>query len=284
MKTCALLLLLTAVAGPSFATRTLHDELGRLVIVSDHPHRIVCLTPSVADALYALGAERDVVGVSEYTKYPPQARQKPSIGMPLNPSLETIITLHPDLVVGSADLPPINIKGFERLGIPVFLVKPVGIQGVYTSLLDLGKALNREPAADALVTRLTSRVEAVRARVQRQPRVRVFMLIWADPVVTIGKDAFITDIISAAGGESITRNMSHEFPEVSFETVVALAPESILLVRASKMSVENLSQRAGWESLPAIRNHRVYYADDRLASPSPVAIDALEDLAKQFHP
>jgi len=110
------------------------------------------------------------------------------------------------------------------------------------------------------------------------------MLIWADPVVTIGKDAFITDIISAAGGESITRNMSHEFPEVSFETVVALAPESILLVRASKMSVENLSQRAGWESLPAIRNHRVYYADDRLASPSPVAIDALEDLAKQFHP
>jgi len=165
MKTCALLLLLTAVAGPSFATRTLHDELGRLVIVSDHPHRIVCLTPSVADALYALGAERDVVGVSEYTKYPPQARQKPSIGMPLNPSLETIITLHPDLVVGSADLPPINIKGFERLGIPVFLVKPVGIQGVYTSLLDLGKALNREPAADALVTRLTSRVEAVRARV-----------------------------------------------------------------------------------------------------------------------
>lgn len=110
------------------------------------------------------------------------------------------------------------------------------------------------------------------------------MLIWADPVVTIGKDAFITDIISAAGGESITRSMSHEFPEVSFETVVALAPESILLVRASKMSVENLSQRAGWESLPAIRNHRVYYADDRLASPSPVAIDALEDLAKQFHP
>jgi len=284
MKTCALLLLVAASVTPGFAARTLHDEVGRTVVVPDHPHRLVCLTPSVADALYALGAEDDVVAVSEYTKYPARARQKPSVGLPLNPSLETIILLRPDLVVGSADLPPTNLQGFERVGIPVFLVKPVGIQGIYTSLLDLGKALNRQPAAEELVARLSSRVDAVRARVQARPRVRVFMLIWADPVVTIGKDAFVTDIISAAGGESITRDMAHEFPEISFETVVALAPESILLVRASKMSAENLGQRAGWDNLPAIRNHRVYYADDRLNLPSPVAIDALEDLAKQFHP
>ncbi len=285
MKRCALLSIAFALAVlPCFATRTLQDELGRTVEVPDHPRRLISLTPSVADALYALGAESDVVGVSAYTKYPPQARQKPSIGLPLNPSLETIVSLHPDLVLGSADLPPQNLKAFERLGIPVFLVKPRGIEGIYSSLLDLGNALNREAEAEKLVVRLSSRVEAVRERVQGKERVRVFMLIWADPIVTVGKDAFITDLITAAGGESATRNLAHEYPEISFETVVALAPESLLLIRASSMSVENLAQRAGWDSLPAIRNRRVYYADDRLNLPSPVAIDALEDLARQFHP
>ena len=285
MNRCALLsIVLALLAFPCFASRNLQDELGRTVSVPDHPRRLICLTPSVADALYALGAENDVVGVSEYTKYPSRARQKPSIGLPLNPSLETIVSLHPDLVIGSADLAPLNLKGFERLGIPVFLVRPVGIAGLYTSLLDLGKALNREAVSEKLVTSLRNRVEAIRTRVQGKERVRVFMVIWADPIVTIGKDAFITDLISAAGGESVTRNLTHEFPEISFETVVAFAPESILLVRASKMSVENLAQRTGWDSLPAIRNRRVYYTDDRLDLPSPVAIDALEDLASQFHP
>jgi iron complex transport system substrate-binding protein len=285
MKRFALLsIILALAASPCFASRTLQDEVGRTVVVPDHPHRLICLTPSVADALYALGAESDVVGVSEYTKYPPQARQKPNIGLPLNPSLETIVLLHPDLVVGSADLPPQNLKAFEHLGIPVFLVKPVGIGGIYSSLLDMGKALNREAAAEELVFRLSSRVEAVRARVQGKQRVRVFMLIWADPILTVGKAAFITDLIAAAGGESITGNLAHEYPRISFETVVALAPESLLLIRASKMSVENLAQRTGWDSLPAIRNRSVYYVDDRLNLPSPVAIDALEDLARQFHP
>jgi iron complex transport system substrate-binding protein len=285
MKRYALFLIILAVtASPCFATRTLHDELGRTVVVPHHPHRLICLTPSVADAIYALGAESDVVGVSEYTKYPPRARQKPSIGLPLNPSLETIVLLHPDLVLGSADLAPQNLKGFERLGIPVFLVRPLGIAGIYSSLLDMGKALNREAAAEELVFRLSSRVEAVRARVRGKQRVRVFMLLWADPILTVGKAAFITDLIAAAGGDSITGNLPHEYPKISFETVVAMAPESLVLVRASSMSVENLAQRAGWDSLPAIRNRSVYYVDDRLNLPSPVAIDALEDLARQFHP
>ena len=284
MKRCVLLSMILAAASSCFASRTLQDELGRTVSVPDHPHRLICLTPSVADAVFALGAESDVVGVSEYTKYPSRARLKPSIGVPLNPSVETIVSMHPDLVVGSADLAPLNLTGFERLGIPVFLVKPVGIAGLYTSLLDLGKALNREAEAGKLVASLRSRVEAIRARVQGKEKVQVFMVIWADPIVTIGKDAFITDLISAAGGESVTRNLTHEYPKISFETVVALAPESLLLVRASKMAVENLAQRKGWDSLPAILNHRLYYTDDRIDLPSPVAIDGLEDLASQFHP
>jgi iron complex transport system substrate-binding protein len=258
-----------------------------MVVVPDHPHRLVCLSPSVADAVFALGAGNDVIAISEYTKYPPEALRKPSIGAPLNPSLETIVTLHPDLAIGSADVPPANLTGFERLGIPVFMVKPTGIVGVYSSIIALGKALDREAAAENLVTRLSSRVEAVQARARGKERIPVLVLIWPQPVITIGKDAFITDLISAAGGESITKNLTRAFPEISLESLVALAPESIVLIRSSGMSsasFDDLAHRVGWNGLPAIRNHRIFYTDDRLNSPSPVAIDAMEDLAKQFHP
>ncbi len=98
MKRLALLLLLSPAA--CFASRTLTDELGRTVAVPDHPHKLVCLAPSIVDDVYSMGAGNDVIAVSEYTTYPAEAAQKPTIGAPLNPSLEKIIALHPDLVLG----------------------------------------------------------------------------------------------------------------------------------------------------------------------------------------
>lgn len=102
MRQLALLALLCA-ALPTFASRRVTDELGRSITIPDHPHRIVCLIPSVVDDVYALGDGADVIAIPDYTKYPPEARTKPSIGLLLSPSIETIVSLHPDLVLGSAD-------------------------------------------------------------------------------------------------------------------------------------------------------------------------------------
>lgn len=278
-----LLLIVVGAALPAFASRTLIDDLGRKVVIPDHPHRIICLVPSVADAVFAVGAGSDVIAVSDFTQYPPEARQKRSIGLPLTPSLELIVSLRPDLVIGSGDFTS-NVNQIEQFGIPVFMLNPHGIEGIYRSVLSLGKALSREAAAAAVVARLRARVRAVQARVQGKPVLRVFMLIWHDPITTIGQHAFITELIAAAGGESLTRDLPQEWVHLSFEAIVALAPTSILLVRGSQMSFDDLVRRAEWNAVPAIRQRHVYYVDDRLYSPSPVALDALEDLAKQFHP
>jgi len=279
------IILLTSLALPCFATRTVNDELGRTVEVPNHPHRVVCLVPSVVDIVYSLGAGADVAAISDFTKYPKEALEKPSIGLPLNPSIETIVALHADLALGTGDLNTLEFAGqLERLGIPVFMVDPHGIEGIYGSILSIGRALNREPDAKALVARLRTRVDTVKARVSGKPRVRVFMAIWYDPVMTIGKRAFISELIEAAGARSVTDDIAQEWPEVSIETVVSRQPDALLFASGSGITPEELKARPGWEHLKAVREGRIYYIDDRVQYPSPIAFDALEDLAKQFHP
>ena len=280
-----IVILLTSLAVPCFASRTLKDELGRTVEVPDHPHRVICLIPSVVDIIYSMGAGADVVAISDFTKYPKEALQKPSIGLPLSPSMEAIVAQHPDLVLGSGDLNVLESAGsLQRLGIPVFMVDPHGVDGIYASILSIGKVLNREADAAALVARLRARVEVVKARVAGKPKLRVLMAIWYDPVMTIGKKAFIGDLIEAAGGRSVTDDIAQEWPEVSLESIVSRQPDAILFIKGSKLTAEELKTRPGWEHVKAVQQGRVYYVDDRIQYPSPVAFDALEDLAKQFHP
>src|SRR5258708_33405331 len=181
------IVLLTSIAVPCFASRTVKDEVGRTVEVPDHPHRVICLIPSVVDIIYSLGAGADVVAISDFTKYPKEALQKPSIGLPLSPSIEAIVAQHPDLVLGSGDLNVLeSADSLQRLGIPVFMVDPHGIEGVYASILSIGKVLNRETEANALVARLRGRMAAVKSSVADKPKLRILLAIWYDPVMTIG--------------------------------------------------------------------------------------------------
>ena len=280
-----LLWLIAILAGPCFASRALTDEMGRKVVVPDHPHRVICLMPTVTDTVFALGAGDEVVAISDYTKYPAAALTRPSVGDLIKPSIETILSLHPDLVIGTQPKGPMEVTDqLERAGIPIFLVSPHGIAGIFQSIESVGMALNRTPQADALVHSLQQRVDAVKARTKGLPAPRVFMPIWYDPITTIGKNAFITEVIEAAGGRSVTDDLASEWPQISMEVVLERAPDALLLVRGGKTTLQVLQDRPGWSSMTAIKARRAYYVDDRINFASPVAIDALEDLAKQFNP
>jgi iron complex transport system substrate-binding protein len=284
-KFLVLLILSLSATLPCSASRTLTDETGRTVTVPDHPHRIICLVPSVTDSVFSIGAANDVVAISDYVKYPAEALSKPSVGSISNPSMETILSLHPDLVLGMPKATQQSaLDQMQRFGIPVYLVDPHGITGILHSITSLGQAVNREPAASAVVQHLQLRIAAVRSSVRNKPVINVFSPVSFEPVITIGKGAFITEIIEAAGGHSITDDLTQEWPHISMETVVARAPEALLLVRGGRVTLDVLKNRPGWNTLPAVLHARVYFVDKRVEFPSPVAIDALEDLAKQFHP
>lgn len=267
------------------SARTLHDELGREVTVPDHPHRLVCLAPSITDTVYELGRGADVVGITDYTKYPPEAVQKPSVGGIVNPSLEKLAALHPDLVLAIGDLNGFAvIRSIEQMQFPVFVVYPRGVEGIYRSVQSIGDAINQREGAAALVSRLRSREKAVRERVAGKPSPAVFFLVWADPVMTAGKGAFITELIEIAGGRSVTKDLSNEWPRISLEALIERQPEYVILVRGPALTLESLQKQEAWHSVDAVAKGRVIYVDDRINSPSPLAFDALEDLAKQLHP
>jgi iron complex transport system substrate-binding protein len=241
--------------------------------------------PSVTDTVFALGSGDDVVAVSDYTTYPPAALKKPSIGSLVKPSIETILSFHPDLVVGT------NIPGsietatqLKSVGVPVYLVDPQGLPGILRSVKSVGEALNRVQQADALDANLSRRIAAVKARTAGKPAPRVLVPIWYDPIITIGKHAFISEIIEAAGARSVTDDLVPDWPQISLEAVIARAPEALLLIRGGKVSVDTLQKRPGWGSLPAIQKGKVYFVDSGIQEPSPVAVNALEELAREFHP
>ncbi len=279
-------ILLLVFAGNLFAaTRTIRDEVGREVSVPDHPHRLICLAPSITDTVYRLGHGDDIVGVTDYTKYPPEAAQKPSIGGLINPSLEKLASLRPDLVLAIGDLNSFDlVRSIEQLRVPVFVIQPHGIEGIYRSIESIGTALNQRESAMALIAELRRRENAVRARVADKKTPSVFYLLWADPIMTAGKGAFITELIEVAGGRSVTKDLANEWPRISLEALIERHPEYVLMERGSPVTLAALQQQPSWRSLDAITKGRVLYVDDRINFPSPLAFDALEDLAKQLHP
>jgi len=283
LLSCALLV--ASCIATAHASRVVTDETGRTVTVPDHPHRVVCLVPSVTDTVFALGSADDVVAVSDYTTYPPEARKKPSIGSLVKPSIEAILSFHPDLVLGTSIPGSAETAAqLKSVGVPVYLVDPQGLPGILRSVKSVGEALNRVPQAAVLNASLNRRIAAVRARTLGKPAPRVLVPIWYDPIITVGKHAFISEILEAAGARSVTDDLSPDWPQISLEAVIARAPEALLLIRGGKVSIGTLQKRPGWDSLPAIQKGKVYYVESGIQEPSPVAIDALEELAKEFHP
>lgn len=280
------LALVTALASPAAAFVT-RDMLGREVTLGAPPARIVSLVPSVTEIVFALGAEDRLVGVTDFCDYPPAARGKPSVGGMVDPSLETIVALRPDLVVATTEgNSEETFAQLERLGIPTYLVAAHRLRDVMALVTRVGGLTARPEAASALRARLERRVEAVRRAVAPLGRPRVLYVLWPEPLVVPGRDALVTELIGLAGGESVSATDGHAYPRYSLEAAVAKAPEVILL--AAHGAGTGPVERERWlrlRDLPAIRAGRLYNVDGNLLHRyGPRIVDGLEQLARAIHP
>lgn len=284
----AILVGLALVAStPAFASRQVTDELGRQVTVPDQPHRVICLAPSLTEIVYALGGGEGVIGVTDYADFPVDARGKPSVGGLIDPNIEKIVSLHPDLVLATREINrPETVEQLERFGIPVFVVYPQGLEGILRSIRSVGQALNRAAEATALASRLEEKRRAIADRVKGLARPTIFVVIWHDPVITVGENAFITEVISVAGGVSVTADIPQAWPQISMEELLRRSPDFLLLFHGQHggMTIDELKARSGWNRLEAVRRNRVIYMDERLEHSSPIVFEALEELAEKLHP
>lgn len=279
----ALVLLLPQTAAPL----TFTDQTGRRIDLPRLPARIISLVPSVTEILFTIGAQGRLVGRTDFCDYPAEARRKPSVGGMLSPSLEGIVALKPDLVVATpAGNRHETFNQLERLNIPVFLVNPISPSDVLDTIGRLGRLTEQDEAADRTVATMRARIETITTRVSGRPRPRVLYVLWPDPLIVPGRGALVTELITLAGGDSVTADGGQGYPRYSVEAALARNPEVIVL--ASHGSERSPLVREKWErfgQVPAIAAGRLYSMDGNLMHRyGPRMVDGLERLARLIHP
>ncbi len=253
--------------------------------------RLVSLAPNLTEIVFALGAGERVVGVTRYDDYPPQVEQLPEVGGFLDPSLEVIAGLKPDLVVcvpnsGNRE----RMRGLSRLSIPVLVLPAYAIDDVYRAIAELGRWLECESRSAELVADMKRRAARVARRVAELKRPRVLLVYGHRPLVAAGPGSFADWMIRSAGAENVLSNAKVRYPKLPLEAVLELAPEVIVDASASGSgaSMEPAEVRGfwrRWQVIPAVRHDRIHQFDSALwFRPGPRLVQGLERLTVLLHP
>jgi iron complex transport system substrate-binding protein len=262
------------------------DDLQRTVVLSRPAARIVSLAPSITECLFALGAGDQVKGVTDFCNYPPEARRRAHVGGMINPSIEAVVGLEPDLVLLSMEG---NIReDFRRLvsfGTPVFVSNPRTLEGIYSTLRALGRLTGREDSARHLVARLELRERAVRHAAEGKPPAGVILLVSLQPLMCAGNNTFIDELLRAAGGTNLASRARGTYPSYSRENVIEDNPDVIIVTSDILSDGAPLTAMfPEWGAVEAVRKGCVFRLDaDLVSRPGPRALDALERLFHILH-
>lgn len=271
--------------GENFPLR-FTDDAGRMVTIPSPPQRIVSLSPSNTEILFYLGLQDLIIGVDDYSDYPPQARAKEKVGGFANTNLEKVVALGPDLVFATEIHVQQVVPELERRGLKVVVLMPEKLEDVLASLQLVGKIGGKAQEADQAAEALRARLEAITSQVAAaRSRPRVFYEVDATPI-SAGPGTFLDDLITKAGGDNIAADAQSKWPRLSSESIILRDPEVIVLGdHGFGETVEKVKARPGWDKISAVRNDRVAPVDvDITNRPGPRAWDGLEELARMFHP
>ncbi|MBW2467001.1 MAG: ABC transporter substrate-binding protein, partial [Deltaproteobacteria bacterium] len=226
-----LLAIILLIALPACVTaRSVTDQVGRNLTVPDNPTRVIALAPSITEIIYDLHQEKRLIGVTQYSTYPAEARSLPRVGSYVRLDVEKIVSLRPDLCLAIKDGNPKHIiDKIVALNIPVYVIDPRNLFQIMDSINRLGSLLQAEPTAKELVADMKERVEHVQTLVETTSiRPRIFFQIDAEPLFSAGRNTFIHELIELAGGINSAAG-ADSYPRYSWEDILMLQPEIVLI-------------------------------------------------------
>lgn len=244
--------------------------------------------------MFAMGAGDRLVGIGTFDRFPPEAAKLPRLGGLLDPNVERLLTLRPDVVVVYSTQTELR-RQLERAGIPMFLYVHRGLADITQTIRSLGARIDLSPQASALADRIEGQLSAVRARVEGRPRPKTLLLIGRQPgslraIFASGGYGFLHDVLELAGATDVLGDINRESVQVSTEMILARAPEVIIeLHYGDDLKPDRLEpERLVWNrlaSLPAVRHNRVHLVvGDEFVVPGPRIVIAAEKLARTLHP
>lgn len=261
------------------ATHSVTDDLGRVITLGATPRRIISLAPSITETLFALGSGNELVGVTDFCNYPPEAKEKTRVGGITNPSIESIVGLKPDLIVLSMEG---NVReDFNKLlavGVPVFVTNPRTLAGIHKSINDLGILTGRTYEASLLVRAMQQREDSI--KMLAKSKKTVLLIVSLQPLIVVGNTTFLSELLDRVGGINVAGTTPSTYPTLSREAVVASNPEVIIVMSDVLTDINELQNLfPEWTTLRAFLAHRVFRINSDIVSrPGPRAVDGLTDL------
>jgi iron complex transport system substrate-binding protein len=280
---------------------TIVDDQGTITTLDAVPQRIVCIAPSVTPTLFELGVGDKIVGLTNYDDYPYnftawfEAGNMTSIGGFSTPNLETIATLHPD-VIFTTDVNEEIIPNMRELGYKVIVLGPETIEGVFKDIAILGDATGSSTKAAEIISSLQAQINSIQDKIMNSgitelPKVYYEVYLSSSGIMTAGNGTWINDVIAKAGGINIFADQSAAYPYTSSEVIVQRNPTVIILPTnmgtgtPSYGSVEDVKARSGWNSIDAIKNNRIYVIDQDIMSEPGVRIaEQVQAVAQCLYP
>ena len=253
--------------------------------------RIISIIPSTTEMLFAMGAGDRVIAIGTYDTYPPEAQKLPRVGALIDPNVEQILQMRPDLAVVYGTQTELK-RRLDRAGIAYYSYAHKGLADITSTIRTLGMRVGAAPQADALATRVERDLAAVRTAVATRPRPRTLLVFEREPgslrnIFASGGEGFLHDMLEIAGGADALGDIHRQSVTMSTEMVLARAPEVIVELRYSKDTINNADMSA-WNRLagvPAVKNHRIILlTGEEFVVPGPRVAAATRRLAAAIHP
>ena len=236
------------------------DEDGNLIKLEKPAERIISLAPSVTELLFAIGAGSQVVGVIEYSDFPPEAKTLQVVGRFDLLDIEKILELEPDLIIGwKSGNPRTSIEQLKRLGLSVYLVELNDLPSISTQMESLSKLAGTTIEAKEAINHFNQTYESLVTQYSNRESVRTFYQVWESPIITTGGQELMNDIIELCSGENIFNAIDQIAPKVSLEAVIIANPEVIIGSGVGLTRPEWLNDWESWPSLKAVSEEHVYF-------------------------
>ena len=274
--------------GNSLEAKNVIDQLGRRVSIPEDPIRVISLAPNITEIIFDLGQEHRLKGVTTYSDYPVQAKTYPKVGSYVHLDLERIVSLQPDLCIAIKDGNPRSIiMRLEKLHIPVYAVDPRNLEAVIETVREIGTLLNSYKRADVLAGQMELRILKVKKRIKKINHTpTVFFQIGVSPIVSVGTNTFIHELIVLAGGINLAQGKT-VYPRYGKEQILSMSPDVFIISSmTNEESIHHLKSKwRQYTQIPAIKNNRLYHVDSNIFDrPTPRLVDALELLGRLIHP
>ena len=271
----------------NIAPRTFVDDLDRKLYLAKPPKRIVSLAPSVTEILFAIGADNEIVGVTDFCNYPPAALEKPKVGYS-HPNLEVLVSLEPQLILA----PPSFLRAdllakLEQLKIPTFVLESKTVEGIFGHIQVIGRMVGRAPKANAYASTMRKEIAALTKRVEGRSRPTLLYIINSNPLITVGPGSFIHHLIELAGGRNAAERADAPYPRLTMEEVLTQNPDILLFPIGEYEGIPQSEQDQWkrWDTIRAVQNGKLFQVQaDLLNRPGPRVIEGLRHLVKLLHP